>query len=263
MHPIIHQKQFTIQPDSYHRRIISLVPSQTELLASFGLDERVVGITKYCVHPKHWQQTKAIVGGTKKIEIEKMKQLQPDLIIANKEENIKEKVEALTAFCPVYVSDVADLPTALEMILQVGLLVSANPQADSLIHEIVIGFDALQKQLSSLQTTVAYLIWRKPYMAAGGDTFISNMLEKCGLQNVFAQQQRYPAISIEDLQQAAPQVLLLSTEPYPFQQKHIEELHAYLPNTKMMLADGEMFSWYGSHLLKAPAYFSELVNLLS
>ena len=262
MHPIIHQSAFSLQAAQYYSRIISLVPSQTELLATFGLNERVAGITKYCIHPQSWQQTKPIIGGTKKLDLEKIRSLHPDLIIANKEENVKEQVEALAEFCPVYVSDVTDLPSALEMILQVGLLANANPQADSLIHEIVTGFDALQQQIVNAQITAAYLIWRKPYMAAGGDTLINDMLQRCGLRNVFTSQARYPTISIEGLQQAAPQVLLLSSEPYPFQQKHIDELQAHLPNTKILLADGEMFSWYGSRLLQAPAYFTSLIAKL-
>jgi ABC-type Fe3+-hydroxamate transport system substrate-binding protein len=239
------------------------VPSQTELLASMGLDERVVGITKYCVHPAHWLDYKIIVGGTKNIDFEKIKQLQPDLIIANKEENIQEQVEALAQLCPVYVSDVNDLNSALEMILQVGLLVGTRMQAESLVQEIYLAFDEFGKSISSVETnakTFAYLIWRKPYMVAGGDTFIHNMLQKSGLQNVFADQQRYPTVTVEHLQQAAPDFLMLSSEPYPFGQKHIEELQSHLPNTKIQLVDGEMFSWYGSRLLKAPAYFSTITR---
>ncbi len=262
MHPIIYQEQFSVQPNNYYHRIISLVPSQTELLSGFGIEERVVGITQYCVHPQSWLQTKAIIGGTKKLDIDTIKTLQPDLIIANKEENVKEQVEALAAFCPVYVSQVNDLHSALEMILQVGLLVNAKLQAEALVHQIVLDFDDLETHLSKMNLPVAYLIWRKPYMAAGGDTFISSMLQKCGFRNVFAAEQRYPTVTIEMLQTTSPNVLLLSSEPYPFQQKHVAELQAHLPNTKILLVDGEMFSWYGSRLLKACHYFTELVKQL-
>lgn len=265
MHPIILQSNFTAA-EGFKRpqRIISLVPSQTELLASIGLDERVVGITKYCIHPVHWQSEKVVIGGTKNVDIEKIKSLQPDLVIANKEENIREQIELLSQYCPVYVSDVHGLNTALEMILHVGLLVGSLMQAESLVHEIVLAFENLKKLMPATEKTlkIAYLIWRKPYMACGENTFINDMLQRCGWQNVFADKGRYPSVTPEDLQQAAPDVVLLSSEPFPFAQKHIDELQVYLPDTPTVLVDGEMYSWYGSRMLKAPAYFSKLQNEL-
>lgn len=259
MYPLIHQNTFSIPYAYAPTRIVSLVPSQTELLYDLGSGDRVAGITKFCVHPTEWFQSKLRIGGTKTVDIEKVKQLQPDLIIANKEENVKEQIEELAAICPVYVSDINTLNDALKMIQQVGILTGTQLKAALIIKNITTGFSQLQhQQKANLSTT--YLIWRKPYMAAGGDTFINDMLQCCGLQNTLANRLRYPAITTEDLQKTDCQLLLLSSEPYPFKQKHVDELQACLPQTKIMLVDGEMFSWYGSRLLKAADYFTRLMT---
>jgi len=246
------------------KRIISLVPSQTELLHYLGLENEIVGITKFCVHPGHWFKTKTKVGGTKATSYNTIHDLKPDLIIANKEENIKEQVELLAKDYPVWVTDVNDLEGALAMIHDIGEMTAKQKQADVLIKKINEGFDGLASNIKRgpQKIKTAYLIWRNPYMSIGGDTFISDMLSKCGFENIFAQRTRYPEIIIEELSIANCQLLLLSSEPYPFKQKHIEELSGQLPNCKIVLADGEMFSWYGSRLLQAPEYFKTLISRL-
>lgn len=239
------------------QRIISLVPSQTELLYDLGLDNEVAGITKFCIHPEEWFRTKQRIGGTKNINIAAITALQPDLILANREENVKEQVDELAVHFPVYVSDVADYEQALEMISAVGALTHAKAHAQELIGKIDAAFRNLsQHNYPKLRT--AYLIWKDPYMTIGGDTFIHDMMEKAGLLNIYADQQRYPQITAEMLAAEKPELILLSSEPYPFKQKHIEELQAHLPEAKILLADGEMFSWYGSLMLKAPAYLQKL-----
>ena len=240
------------------KRIISLVPSQTELLHYFKLEKEAIGITKFCVHPKKWFQTKTRIGGTKNITIKKIKELQPDLIIANKEENVQEQVEQLALDYPVWVTDVNNLDDALSMITDLGLLTGKTDIALSLTKQIKINFDAITPANIPLKT--AYLIWQKPYMTVGGDTFINDMLLKAGFNNIYANKKRYPEVTMEDLQVANCQLLLLSSEPYPFKQKHINELQVHLPNTKIILADGEFFSWYGSRLLQAPSYFKQLIS---
>ena len=144
------------------------------------------------------------------------------------------------------------------MIADIGILTGKRVAANALISNISKAF----KELPTAETAVktAYLIWRKPYMTVGGDTFINNMVLQCGFENVFAGKLRYPQITIEDLRITNCQLLLLSSEPYPFQQKHIDELSDQLPHVKIMLADGEFFSWYGSRLLQSPAYFRELIT---
>jgi ABC-type Fe3+-hydroxamate transport system substrate-binding protein len=250
----------TVSLHAVPRRIISLVPSQTELLHSLGLEQEVTGITKFCIHPNEWFKTKPRVGGTKTVHIDVVRQLQPDLIIANKEENVKEQVEELASEFPVWVSDVNTLHDALQMIEAVGLMVGRPQQAAELISSIQNEFELLSRPIANTVRT-AYFIWRGPYMSVGHDTFIHDMLVRCGFQNVFYDKQRYPATTIEELQQLQPEIILLSSEPYPFQQKHIDELQPHLPNTQIMLVDGEMFSWYGSRLLKAPKYFMEIRRL--
>ena len=241
------------------KRIVSLVPSQTELLFHLGLEEEVAGITKFCVHPEQWFRSKTRIGGTKAIKPDIIHQLQPDLIIANKEENVKEQVEALAAQYPVWVSDIHDLESSLDMIRHVGDITFRASAARTLADSIAAKFAELTAALPEKEPVpTAYLIWRDPWMTVGGDTFISNMLSRCNLTNVFGQSKRYPAISIGELQASECKLLLLSSEPYPFRQKHLEELQAELPHTRILLVDGEMFSWYGSRLQFAPDYFRQL-----
>jgi len=267
-------------------RIISLVPSQTELLYALGLDTPspsfdVVGITKFCVHPDHWFRTKPRVGGTKDIHPDKIAALQPDLIIANKEENVREQIESLATRYPVWISDIHDLTGALVMIRSIGDIVGHPQQALDLAAGIKSRFDALLTAFpghpstspsqpfppvdptSPLLPRTAYLIWRtdKPlsYMAAGRGTFIDDMLHRCGLINVI-DQPRYPVTDPSALAASGCDLILLSSEPYPFRDKHREELQALLPHADIRLVDGEMFSWYGSRLLQAPAYFRHLLN---
>jgi ABC-type Fe3+-hydroxamate transport system substrate-binding protein len=237
-------------------RIISLVPSQTELLHYLGADENTLGITKFCVHPSEWRRTKAIIGGTKNIDINKIKNLQPHLIIANKEENVREQIEELAKDFSVWVTDVHDLNSALQMISDIGLLIKKYSEAVALVNMIRLRFDATSVFPQKINT--AYLIWRKPYMSVGADTFIHDMLCHCGLQNISADKKRYPTILIDEIKERKCQLVLLSSEPYPFKQQHVSELRLQLPGIKIMLADGEMFSWYGSRLLYAADYFKKL-----
>lgn len=238
------------------RRIISLVPSQTELLFSLGLETEVVGITKFCVHPAEWLATKARVGGTKQINIQTIKQLQPDLIIANKEENVKEQIEALASDYPVWISYVNNLNDAFQMIAAIGAVCGKSIEAKTLIATIENQFGNLN--IPDIKQKVCYLIWQNPYMTVGGDTFISHMLQQAGFENIFAHQSRYPIITLEELSTMNYDLLLLSSEPYPFSQKHIDELQPLLPGKKILLVDGELFSWYGSRLQYAPEYFRQL-----
>jgi ABC-type Fe3+-hydroxamate transport system substrate-binding protein len=248
----------TVEVNYPPQRIISLVPSQTELLYELGLDGEVVGITKFCVHPEEWFRTKTRVGGTKKLNIEKIHELKPDLIIANKEENTQEQIEMLTKEFPVWISDIKNISEALQMIQVVGLIVDREEKANSIVDDIVSGFTMLQQ--AATQKKVAYFIWYNPWMSVGGDTFISNMIPTIGWKNVLQDKERYPEITLEELSTYNPDIVLLSSEPYPFKEKHVAEVKAVLPNAEVKLVDGEMFSWYGSRMLKATAYFSDLIS---
>ena len=244
---------------SIPKRIISVVPSQTELLFYLGLNKEVVGITKFCIHPADKFKSTTKIGGTKQLNIAKIKSLNPDLIIANKEENERGQLEELMQHFPVWISDIYDLQGALEMIERVGELVGRNMEAVTLSDNIRKNFEEID--ISPLNHRVAYFIWRKPYMVAAKNTFIDSMLQECGLKNAFTLE-RYPEIGPSLLSEVKPDVILLSSEPYPFKEKHIEELKAIIPSSKIRLVDGEMFSWYGSRLLEAPAYFTTLISEL-
>ncbi|HEX2608942.1 MAG TPA: helical backbone metal receptor [Flavisolibacter sp.] len=247
------------------QRIISVVPSQTELLSDLGLDQEVLGITKFCVHPDHWFRRKQRVGGTKQLNLELIRKLQPDLIIANKEENSKDQIETLSQEFPVYISDVNTIADALNMIMTIGTITGKAAEAIKLSKEISECYEKIIP-VPKAGTKVCYLIWKDPYMTVGGDTFIHEQLKQAGLQNVFGARERYPEICLEELKQMDCSLLLLSSEPFPFSQKHKEEIRHRYPHLNVILVDGEIFSWYGSRLLKAPAYLSQLareINALS
>ena len=246
---------------SHHpKRIVSLVPSQTELLYDLALNEEVVGITKFCIHPAAWHHKKIKIGGTKNVNLQKIKELRPDLIIANKEENTKEDILALREFCPVYTSDIQTLEHSLSMISDIGVLTDRKSQADRLIQTIRSSFNQFKPPFQSIR--VAYMIWQNPYMVAGKDTFIHHILESAGMINVFGHLSRYPELSINVIQECSPEIILLSSEPYPFKEKHISEFRLCFPEARIALVDGEMFSWYGSRLQFVPQYLTHLANIL-
>ncbi|MDQ2773191.1 MAG: helical backbone metal receptor [Bacteroidota bacterium] len=248
------------------RRIVSLVPSQTELLFDLGLGAKVVGLTKFCIHPAEARTQATVVGGTKQFDFDKIAALKPDLIIGNKEENYQAGIEQLAAQYPVWLSDISTLPEALDMIRRVGFIAGAKDQAAALAAEIEASFAALAAAAppeaptapTAPPVSVAYFIWRKPYMVAAMGTFIDDMLHRAGFANAFAGRARYPEISAAELAAAAPARILLSSEPYPFAEKHRAEFQAICPAAKVEIVDGELFSWYGSRLRQSAAYFSQL-----
>lgn len=249
-----------IELSTVPKKIISVVPSQTELLFYLGLDASVIGITKFCIHPKEKVKTVTKVGGTKQLNIDLIRSLNPDLIIANKEENERGQVEELMKICPVWISHIYDLDTALEMIRNVGLIVDRGEEAKTLCNDISHCFSTLR--FPGLNLRVAYFIWRKPYMVAAKETYIDSLLQKCGLINAF-ETSRYPEVSAKQLVRVNPDVVFLSSEPYPFKQKHVNEFKQLLPEAKIILVDGEMFSWYGNRLLLVPKYLKELMEKIA
>jgi ABC-type Fe3+-hydroxamate transport system substrate-binding protein len=240
-------------------RIISLVPSITELLHYLGLHNEVIGITKFCIHPPEWYMTKTRIGGTKNINLKKILELQPQLVFANKEENVQEQIEEISRHCDVWITNVDTIKSAYQMLNDVGVLTNTLQQVIDLISKVKEGFN---KITISTPIKTAYLIWRKPYMTVGADTYIHAVMQTCGMQNAFASQQRYPKVTIENLQDSGCKLILLSTEPYPFKEKHIAELQQQLPGVKIALVNGEMFSWYGSRMLQTPLYLQGLLSTL-
>jgi iron complex transport system substrate-binding protein len=251
------QLKRTLQFQHPPNRIITLVPSQTELLVDLGLRSKIMGITKFCVHPNKLRKEVAIVGGTKMVDLDKIRSLRPDIIICNKEENTKEIVEQCTKIAPVWVSDIYTVEDSLEMISSLGEIFSVTEKALEISKKI----DSEIKQFSNWLENhsvrnVAYLIWKKPYMAAGSNTFINAMLRLNNFNNIFSEtNSRYPEIELEDLK--AADLVFLSSEPYPFKETDVLELKKAL-QTEVLLVDGEYFSWYGSRLQQAFSYFKTL-----
>ena len=241
------------------KRIISLVPSQTELLFYLGLEKEVIGITKFCIHPKEQFRKKVKIGGTKNLNFEKIAALQPDLIIGNKEENEKIQVEQLAHNYPVWMSDVNDIADAFVMIEQIGLLTNKMEEASQLNQQLKNSFSSFNYSLENIVSkSAAYFIWRKPHMVAGGQTFINEMLKIAGFKNIYSYLDRYPEVTMEGLSEAKPEVILLSSEPFPFKEKHISEIREFCHDSIIKIVDGEMFSWYGNRLLHAVRYFETL-----
>jgi len=241
------------------KRIVSLVPSQTELLFDLGLNEEVIGITKFCTDPENKVKNVQKVGGTKKFNFDIIAELKPDLIIGNKEENYEEGINQLKQDYPVWMSDIVTLDDALQMIQQIGVLVGTENEANEMAKTIKQSTCDLGE---NIDRTAAYFIWQKPYMVAGSDTFIDEMIKLCGLQNIFADQDRYPETSIDILQDKKPDVVMLSTEPFPFKDSHVQEIQALLPYSKVVLVDAMYFSWYGSRLLGTGDYLRSLKKAL-
>ena len=232
------------------------MPSLTELLAALGLDREVAGLTRFCVHPAGWKARKQIVGGTKNVRVDRVRALQPDLVLASKEENEREQVEAIAAFTPVYVTDIGTVDDAICEILQIGALVDRAEAAEALAAQAETGFAALEASAPAQPIRAAYLIWREPWMAVGGDTYIADVMRRAGFANVHAESTRYPTVALPDL--AAADVVLLSSEPYPFDKSHAAEVEAAAPGVRAVLVDGEAFSWYGARTAAAPAYLAAL-----
>lgn len=237
-------------------KVVSLVPSITEALFDLGLTEKeVVGRTKFCIHPKEKVKNVAIIGGTKNINIDKIKALQPDLILANKEENIKEQVEALMDDFKVIVTNVETIEDNYYLLKSLGKTFHKEDKAQLFNLKI---YDVLNQAKISSTIKAAYLIWKNPYMTIGSDTFIHKILAEIGFENIFKDKTRYPEIEIGDLAEA--EVIMLSSEPFPFKEKHIEELKEFYPDKKIMIVDGEAFSWYGTHIAKCEDYFKALIS---
>lgn len=228
-------------------KIVSLVPSLTELLFDLGLGDRVVGRTRFCIHPENLMNDVPIVGGTKNPNLEKIRALEPDLIIANREENRKEDIELLQGDgFNVMVTEISNIEEALFAIHDIGWTCGRQEVAKQLIQNIQ---DVLAQTETYPEITATYLIWRDPWMSIGRDTYIHSVMEHFQLQNVFSDSTRYPKTSLHEISLKKPRVILLSSEPYPFKEKHIKEVGDVCAGSDILLVNGEWFSWYGSRML--------------
>lgn len=243
--------------DKIPERIISLVPSKTELLVDMGLEDKIVGVTKFCVHPQNIRKEKAIVGGPKGIRMEKIRALQPDLILGNKEENTQEMVAEMEKEFPVHLSDINTIEDTYSLIEQYGQMFGLERKASQINHAIKREILKFQEYIADKpQLKVIYFIWRKPWMVVGNDTFVNHLLEMNKFENAYQHISRYPEVDVENLEPA--DFILLSSEPFPFGEKHKQELLPLVGDRKIRFVDGEYFSWYGTRLEKAFQYFKEL-----
>tara|TARA_R110002049_G_scaffold34829_1_gene113027 strand:+ start:1850 stop:2626 length:777 start_codon:yes stop_codon:yes gene_type:complete len=250
-----------IQLKKTPKRIISLVPSQTELLVDLGLEASIVGVTKFCVHPKHLRMSKAVVGGTKQINVEKIKALRPDIILCNKEENTKEIIESLKDIAPIHVSEIYNLEDCFELINMYGEIFNIKRTTSTLVSNIQLEREAFQLQFQNIdKLKVAYFIWKKPWMVAASENFIDAMITEAGFVNVFKDDKRYPEVNLSNPKFKEADLIFLSSEPFPFKDEHVLELKAKFPEKIIKIVDGELFSWYGSRLLKSYKYFETLNN---
>ncbi len=249
----------TFSFDETPKTIVSLVPSQTELLVSLGLEDSIVGLTKFCIHPVGFKNTKTMVGGTKAINLDKIAALKPDIIICNKEENTQQIVEDLSAIYPVWTTDIYTVEDNNQMILDFGKIFGVEEFASKMVSEINKALADFQTFASSQkQLKVAYFIWKNPYMVAANSTYINEILKLNNFQNIFANLDRYPQIQIQNLKDHELDFVLLSSEPYPFKKTDFDEFHEISSEIEVALVDGEMFSWYGSRIILAFEYFKEL-----
>lgn len=237
------------------QRIVSLIPSITELLFALGLDERIVGVTKFCTHPPEGVAKKEKIGGEKNPDLQKILALKPDLVIANVEENRREDVEALrVAGVAVFVTYPRTIEEGIELIRKLGALTWTEEAAEGMARPIEeIYQEALALTKGKQPVKVFCPIWRRPYMSINRDTYVHDMIRVCGGENIFADRpERYPQVTLEEVEELQPEVILLPDEPYPFKARHVEEVRTLdVPAVKegrIHLIDGKILSWYGPRI---------------
>jgi ABC-type Fe3+-hydroxamate transport system substrate-binding protein len=241
------------------RRIVSLIPSITEILFAIGAGERVVGCTIYCTEPAEGVATKTRVGGEKNPKLELIRDLGADLVIANVEENVREHVETLRAWgIAVHVTYPRTVAEGIRLVGELGDLLEAGPRAREIETALRARYDEVRAAAAGRRPRRVFCpIWRRPYMTINRDTYVHDMLAVAGGENVFASAaKRYPEVTLEEVAAAAPEVVLLPDEPYRFRAVHRGDFAAYpdLPavrDGRLPLVDGKLLSWYGPRIAEA------------
>ena len=249
------------------RRIVSLIPSTTELLCALGLAEALVGVTVYCVEPRDVVRGKTRVGGEKDPDLAAIRSLAPDLVIANVEENRREDVDALRAVgIPVWVTYPRTVAEGLAMIRDLGEVTGARDRARALLDTLEpLYAQARARAAARPPVSVFYPIWREPWMTVGADTYVHDLLATCGGANVFADRVRYPTITLDEMAARGPEVIFLPDEPFRFRRAHLRDFDAYpavpaVRNGRMHLVDGKPFSWHGPRLAEALRKLPDLLT---
>jgi iron complex transport system substrate-binding protein len=245
-------------------RIVSLCPSYTELVFDLGRGDDLVGITEWCVHPADRVGAIEKVGGTKNPKVERIVELSPDVVLMNDEENRLADAEALRAAgVPVLATFPKDCAGTAEMVRTVGAALERPGEAESIARDIEARAARVRSESRGRPPVrFAYLIWRKPWMSVNADTFAHALLAQAGGQNVFeGRAERYPEVTLEELALANPDLVLLCTEPFPFQAKHADELalETGIARERFRIADGEYLSWHGSRTPAGIDYAAGLI----
>lgn len=249
------------------RRIVSLIPSTTELLCALGLADALVGVTVYCVEPRDVVRGKTRVGGEKNPDLATIRALAPDLVVANIEENRREDVEALRADgIPVWVTYPRTVAEGLAMIRDLGEITGARERAQALLDTLEPLYERARERAAARPAVrVFYPIWRQPWMTIGGDTYVHDLLATCGGANVFGDRLRYPTVTLGEVAARAPELILLPDEPFRFRRAHLADFDAYpampaVRDRRIHLVDGKPFSWHGPRLADA---LSKLPDVLA
>lgn len=247
-------------------RIISLVPSLTEALFAFGAGERVVGRTRYCSWPPRGVGRVPKVGGTKKVDVERVLSLEPDLVVAVREENTREDVEALMgAGVEVFVGAPETVAGAIRMLGELAERVGASGErSGAVLGPIGRVYERLRSERPANPRSVFVPIWRDPYMSVGSDTYVHDVLKTCGGENVCGDRTRYPIVTLEEVGEMSPQIVLLPDEPYPFSAEDLPELNALdVPaarEDRVFLVDGKLLTWYGPRMASSLAQLAVLLK---
>jgi ABC-type Fe3+-hydroxamate transport system substrate-binding protein len=246
-------------------RIVSLVPSLTELLVALDLAEALVGRTGFCIHPRQVVRRIPKLGGTKGFRIDKLRELKPTHVLVNIDENRREEVEALADFVPhLIVTHPLTVGDNLDLYRLLGGVFGREQRAEVLCDAFEREWAALNVLAAGLaRQQVVYLIWREPWLSVARDTYISRMLAAAGWDTLPLESPvRYPEIDLPALAGDA-EIVFLSSEPYPFREQHVRQLTKQLPGTRSSLIDGEMVSWYGSRAIHGLKYLRELRTRLA
>ncbi len=245
-------------------RIVSLVPSLTEALFAFGVGERVVGRTRYCLWPARTVGKVPTVGGTKKVDVRRVLELEPDLVVAVKEENTRANIEELEeAGIPVFVGVPESVAGAIALLRELAERVEAL-RVEAVLGPIERVYGRLQEEAGREARRVFVPIWKKPYMSVGSDTYVHDILKTCGGENVCGDTMRYPVVALEEVEAAQPEVVLLPDEPYPFSAEDLPEFYALdVPaaySDRIHLVDGKLLTWYGPRMASSLTQLSALLR---
>ena len=236
--------------------VVSLVPSLTKTLSDLGLGEKLAAVTRFCKYPQELVQTLPKIGGPQKVDTQKILGINPGVVLSVKEENNREQVLQLAEKIPVVVFNIRNIDDALRMITTLGRLFSVETKAHTITSRIKKGL--ANTVFPTKRLTVLYLIWKKPWMAAGKDTFIGSMLQAAGFENLA--NGRYPEVNETMMRRAS--VIMLATEPYPFKEAERKQLAERFPRQKVLIVEGEIFTWFGSYMLNAASYLTKLIEKL-